>query len=538
MYDSPTPLRFVLCGIDEKPICELNGIDISTATIIVKANNQYSLSFDYNKYIDGETISNGYYQLTVGMKILVEKVGYFRIDYPPYKYSGDNEKLSVSAISIDCELVDKDLTNFKINTGEEDSLEYLVTYDEDETEPLLDGYTGLPYDYILLYNTLDEQLQQYEGKYENKIYTDQDVIDDIVSLCQLVPRMKNVVLSYEVTEQDEEGNERTVTKTSLVEYIIFTKDEEGNVIQVELLDFENRLQTLIDFYKKYRKQLSFLDLAIEKCSCSWSIGEVEDTIRNKKIQVNIDNGTNIYSLLTQDVANDIKCLFDFDLFNKKINVKQVDNIGEETGVFLTKDSLLETLEVNCDSNSVYTRFNVSGGENLNLKQVNYGQNRIENLEYFLNAKDENGNLIYVTDDLKRKYEQYTECKNRVRDYYVSLSKEYNQYQIDIDKIMYKYPDDLKTDWSTYTEEELIGLRTEYKNMLATLQSLYKEDYGNLGCHEDGSIDEEYIKGTEYYFDYQIYQNVLVQIQEALNALHRGSIYSDIREKDYPENSII
>ena len=71
-------------------------------------------------------------------------------------------------------------------------------------------------------------------------------------------------------------------------------------------------------------------------------------------------------------------------------------------------------------------------------------------------------------------------------------------------------------------------------MLATLQSLYKEDYGNLGCHEDGSIDEEYIKGTEYYFDYKIYQNVLVQIQEALNALHRGSIYSDIREKDYPE----
>ena len=99
MYDSPTPLRFVLCGIDEKPICELNGIDISTATIIVKANNQYSLSFDYNKYIDGETISNGYYQLTVGMKILVEKVGYFRIDYPPYKYSGDNEKLNVTASS-------------------------------------------------------------------------------------------------------------------------------------------------------------------------------------------------------------------------------------------------------------------------------------------------------------------------------------------------------------------------------------------------------------------------------------------------------
>ena len=176
------PLEFFLVKPDGTIICQLNGIDESSASLTVNLNNQYELSFDYFKYIDidGKLVeANGYSDFSVEMEILVSNIGFFRMVYPPYKYDSGMERISISARSIDSVLENIDLNYFKINTGENDSLEYLVEYEDGETESLLDNYTGLPYDYIVFYNDFPNLLNTIKNAYSDVVYTDAEDIAEL-----------------------------------------------------------------------------------------------------------------------------------------------------------------------------------------------------------------------------------------------------------------------------------------------------------------------------------------------------------------------
>lgn len=520
ILNTPQPLNMFLCKPNLEILYQLNGIDDDTASVTINLNNQYELYFDYLRYVNSQTgnmvESNGYHNLVVGMVIYVEKIGFFRIKYPPMKFDGEKEIKSVTASSIDSELEDKDLVNFKINTGEKDSLEYLVEYEDGETESLLNAYTDLPYDYIVFYNTYPEQLQKLYGRYQNRTYTNSDIIDDIQSYCKLIPRLIRKV------NTDNNGN------TTVTEYVTYTYDSSGkNVISVKLTNFNNRIQELITYYTKYREQLSLIHLAIEKCNCNWTIGEIDESLCNKKYQFDV-NGENIYSFLTKDIAEATKSVIQFDLFNKTINVRLIENIGKQSGVIIDKYNLLNSLEVNCDSDKIYTRYNVSGGNKVDVTFVNFGNTRIEDLTYFMNARNEQNKRIYVSDELAEKYQQYVDDKEIAREAYINLTTSYNQALIDIDEIKYRVPNDsVSNEWDTFSNEELNNMLVVYNQLLATLQTLYKEDYGSVGLNNDGSINENYIKNTEYWFDYYAYKQTIDQIEEAIHARANGKRYADI-----------
>ena len=261
LLNHPEPFHFYLCKPNGEMICQLNGIDETTASITINLNKQYELSFDYFRYINsedgGQTESNGYHDLTTGMTILADKIGYFKIKYPPTKFDGNKETKTITAASIDYELEAKDLVGFKVNTGESDSLEYLVTYSEDETERLINDYTGLPYDYIVFYNTYPEQLKTILHKYPDGTYSRNDSISEIKSFCDLIPRLRRKAVA------DGNGN------ISITEYVQFTYDNSGETItSISLSGFDRRISQLITFYQKYRNQLSLIPLAIEKCNCN------------------------------------------------------------------------------------------------------------------------------------------------------------------------------------------------------------------------------------------------------------------------------
>ena len=518
--DTPEPFTFYLCKPNNEVMYELNGIDEESASLTVNLNNQYDLSFDYLRFLNSSedklVESNGYHDLVVGMKILVDKIGYFKIEYPPMKFDGSKESKTINATSIDCELEDKDLVGFKINTGESDSLEYLVTYDDDETESLINDYTGLPYDYIVFYNTYSEQLKTILGKYPDGTYTDSTAISEINSFCNLIPRLRRKVIT------DNDGN------MSITEYVEFTYDPTGeHITSICLSGFNNRVSQLITFYQKYRNQLSLISLAIEKCNCNWKIGTVDESLTNKKFQFDVD-GQNIYSFLTDDISSVANCVFYFNLFKREIDVVLAKNIGRNTGVIIDRYNLLNSLEVSCNSDNIYTRYNVSGGNNIDIKYVNFGSTRIADLSYFMNVRNEKNERIYVSDTLAEKYNEYISDRELAREYYMSLTKQYNQTLIDIDDLKYKVPNDsVQNDWDSFTDAELNASLKTYDQLLVTLQSLYKEDYGKVGCNADGSISENYIRTTEYWHDYYAYKITIEQITATIHARAEGSRYADI-----------
>lgn len=528
-----------MCRPDEKIICVLNGIDVDSALLEINLRNQLELSFDYSRYVcDNEGVlveSNGYNLLNVGMYIFVEKVGFFRLSHPPFKYDGSVEKKSIQAYSAECELEYKDLVNFKINTGETDSLEYLVSYDDDESESLLNPYNNLPYDYILFYDTRADELKsltkddfEFSEIYTDKktIVTDIGIVNKIVDLCTFIPRLKNRV----VTTTDESGEKHS----ELLEFVSYSYDS-GNksILSVTLNGFKSRVDSLITFYTKYRAQLSLLDLAIEKCNCNWTIGDVDVDLANKKFQFSIDS-RNIYAFLTQDIASVSKCITQFDRVNRKINIVAAENIGEDTGVVIARNNLLNSDDISCDETSLVTRFNVNGGNNLGISDVNFGLSRIDNISYFLSASDNNGERIYVDDSLAEHYEVYCSDREHMREKYIELSKKHNQTLIDIDEIKYRVPNDyLSTDWSQYTEDELSNLYSVYQKMLFTLNSMYKEEFSE-DLNDDGTINETKIKETPYWYDYYAYKEILIQISEAIKALKNNTSYKNISDNEIVE----
>ena len=109
----------------------------------------------------------------------------------------------------------------------------------------------------------------------------------------------------------------------------------------------------IVLYDSFCKRLSLLDLALEKVP-EWTIGHVDEkALNSKSIEFKKDdngdfvldeNGSpiieektnpakrcfdidnkSIYAFLTQDVAQKFECMFEFDTFNRRINVYSLEN---------------------------------------------------------------------------------------------------------------------------------------------------------------------------------------------------------------------
>ena len=536
-----------LCNSSGQVLGVLNGINEESCSLTVDVYGRYELSFDVNEYIysGNELVKANYYdEISILMQLFIPPIGYFIINSSPTS-KADSEVKSVAATSIDSELENKN-TTFKINCGTKDSLEYIVKYEDGETETLLNGYTGLPYDYITIYNNYDEILEEvlqkynaeYYGCYDDAMehyYAYPERFDEIIELCNLIPRLQRKVVETEVTNDDG----TTSTVSYIEEYIIITYDESDNtkIKQIEFatggdldLWFENRLFDLREFYKKHKSQLSLMDYICAETNNAWSIGHIDEQFYNKKVRFEIESES-IYSFLTQELSSAIEGIFTFDIINKKINLYAVENLGEDTGINLAYDTVQNQLDVSCDENSIFTRFKVSGGEDLSIKQVNYGTDIIEDLSYFMNYRDSNGKRLYVTDDLYKKYQKYLKYREDNRDTFISLSDQINKLNEEIKEIMYRVPNDgLKTDWNTYTTEELTNLLTTYNNMLVSLITLYKNDYGANGCNEDGSVNEEYLKDTIYWYDYCAYKEIITQIEDTI-IIKTDTTLSEEKEKE-------
>lgn len=503
-FKNSQPLRMYLVKPDKTVVCELNGFNDESCSLKMVANGQFELSFDYYRYTNENEESNGYNYLNKGMYILVENVGMFKMKYPPFFYEDDGvEKKSVSANSIECELEERKLHNIKINTGEEDSLERLITYESNETENLLDA-SNCVYDYILFNDTRIKWLKKYENFYTNSLanISSESQLKDISNLCKLIPRLVSKVY---------EKNGQTKVET----YVNFIYDENGNISSMYVVNFKKRVNELISFYTKYHDQLDLMEILLK--DTDWTVGEIDSDVQNLKLQFSID-AQNIYSILCQNIAQSTKCMFQFDLFKRKVNVVKIANYGQNTGISLSRNTLLNTLNVSCDENSVATRFEVSGANNLEIADVNFGSNKINDLSYYLHAQDVNGNKIYVSDEFANNYETYQNDLEQMREKYLQYSKDLNQVTIDIDNEKYLLPNDfLSTDYSQFSQEELDNEIMIYTKLKAALIELYRQEYGSNSPYfnADGSVNETTISSTKYGYDYRCYTYILDNLKDAI-----------------------
>ena len=525
-WDNPEPLSIYLARPNGDIISNIDDcIEEDSASLTIGVNQQYELNFSVRFSVNDNTIAD---YLQEGMYLLVDKVGLFKMLQPSSTYDGSTDLNSVTAYSCDSELEDKNCT-LQINMGLETSMEYLVEYDDDETELLVNPYTNIPYDWILLYNTFPEQLGGLLTLYNSghfgsptqqgdTVITNSTLIEELNPYLTAIPRLKNKLIP---------GNDGTYT---LEEYaVVSTDDTDGSITKITLTDeFGDRIEDLITFYTKYRSQLSLLDIVLE--ATGWSVGNIygissdDYSLANKKYQFEIDS--TIYAFLTQDLAQSINCVVNFDILNRRVNVTPTEQIGNNTGIIMEYDTLVNTLSINASDERLSTRLFVAGGNGLGIEQVNFGLEWVDDITYKLNAKDASGKRIYVSDALAQKYTNYITFRESKRDDYIQLSKDYRNIAKQIAEIQNRVPhDDLKTDWGTFSLDELEAALTTYNNLLVSLITLYKEDYTPAGLNQDGSVNENYLKNTMYWYDYEAYKNIIDEIECAID------VYPNYSDKD-------
>lgn len=153
IFGTPQPLNVYLAQVDGTPLGLINDyINEETASLEIGVNKQYHLSFQ----ITEAEFQPWFDRIIEGMYLFVDYIGLFKINQPTIELNGLKDVRQIDAYSVDSELEDKNC-NYPVNTGkktaESVSLEFVVQYDDGETENLLNPYTGIPYDWIVLYNT-------------------------------------------------------------------------------------------------------------------------------------------------------------------------------------------------------------------------------------------------------------------------------------------------------------------------------------------------------------------------------------------------
>ena len=155
----------------------------------------------------------------------------------------------------------------------------------------------------------------------------------------------------------------------------------------EIKDPENTKVTRL--YDPDDTHKSLLHRAIADRAPDWSIGHVDETVRDKERMFSVSNQT-IYDFLTNTVANELDLLFKFDSVNRVINVYDLLNICEDCGergeftdicpkcgsaniqrgygndshIYISASNYANKITVDGDEGSVKNSFRIIGGDDV------------------------------------------------------------------------------------------------------------------------------------------------------------------------------
>ena len=307
--------------------------------------------------------------------------------------------------------------------------------------------------------------------------------------------------------------------------------------------FTGGLQKLKEYYSKFAPQLSLLDIVLEKAKgTGWMVGNVPEQVRvRKSIFFEVDN-QDIYSFLTNTVSHALKLIFDFDRVKKKVNVidLSLDDTMFETGIVTGFHNLLQTVDITTGStDGIKTVFKPLGANDLGIELVNFGSDKMRNIDYFINKVDKNDDYQYGTAELHDKYIKYKKYRDEVeegfsitypwyeldintktiqptevtlenmsrREMYVELSKAYNQTIKDITDMTYLEPSDgAMTDYTSYPLDDLKVVFQAYLNAYDALIECWKTKFP-----PDTPIENTYL-----YADYVLYKDTIIpNVENAL-----------------------
>lgn len=149
----------------------------------------------------------------------------------------------------------------------------------------------------------------------------------------------------------------------------------------------------------------------------WKIGTVAGDIAEKyRTFEDISPDRNALAFLLEDMQDAYECIFVFDTVQRLIHVYDQNNYVLQTSIHITKDDVINSLEITENSEDLYTAISVQGEENLNISPVNpIGTNVIYDFTYYLD---------WMTPALKERVSAWMGLVHSKEQEYYDLNLEY------------------------------------------------------------------------------------------------------------------
>lgn len=138
----------------------------------------------------------------------------------------------------------------------------------------------------------------------------------------------------------------------------------------------------------------------------WSIGAVDEGLVGKYRTFEVSN-ENLYNFMKGTLQESYACIFDFDTYQRKINVRDVSSNASIRPVYIALDNLAKEIAIEEDTENIFTCLDVNGAEGVTIRNVNpMGINKIYNLDYFMTEDNFTPSLISKWNAWKQGFANY------------------------------------------------------------------------------------------------------------------------------------
>lgn len=139
---------------------------------------------------------------------------------------------------------------------------------------------------------------------------------------------------------------------------------------------------------------------------SWSIGRFDASLLDKYRTFDATK-ENTYDFLRGTVQELYGVLFDFDTYNRKINVIDADAFVATKPVYIALQNLAKEIKVEENTEKIYTCLDVNGADGVDIRSVNpLGSNVIYNLDYYMTTDYFTADIIEKWNAWKDRYESF------------------------------------------------------------------------------------------------------------------------------------
>ena len=166
----------------------------------------------------------------------------------------------------------------------------------------------------------------------------------------------------------------------------------------------------------------------------WTIAHVDDAVASKfRTFEDVDTSLNCLGFMLDNMQDAYECIFVFDPVHREISVYDQANYVRQTDIHITKDDIINSLNITENADDLYTAISVLGDKNVTISAINpIGSNVVYNFDYYLD---------WMTPSLKEKvivWQAAVEAEkpsyyNLNLNYYTALAEASN-YQLEMQRL--------------------------------------------------------------------------------------------------------